>query len=793
MNFRRSFHVLTFATALWSFLALVATGQLHVPAIAFFLFFFLLAAVRHRVGFNLPPLMWTLLSVVAFVAAIYGWFRIDRLYSVTYFFFFLEINKLMTARRNRDYFQIYGLTFFKMLAAAVSTQSIVFAPMLGVYVFLIIAAMMTFTIKRDAEQVFSLRRPRRGYSAAQPVRLVDYDADSLRRVADSRYWDPRMSAWVATLTIVVLVSGTLIFWIVPRTARSSFIPGLGGQHNAPRTSGYAEEINFGGIGEIQTDSTIVMRAIPDPEFLDSRPEFLRIRGTALDNFTGRQWTKARSVARGEVSTFQTTSVSFPAVGPNPQRPAQPFRARLTIEPENSGYFFTLDQPVRVDFGDPQQVEVDRDRTSIQSTRPRFTPISYEVSALIPEGGSLVLIDRDGGARAPIASPLARADDPLEILAFATAFFRETRQRHESLVDRDGPRVIAAHPGYLSIPDHPDMESVRSLAAEWTEGASSDAEKAQRIERVLREQFDYSLEAPFSNRDDHITQFLTAARAGHCEYFATAMALMLRAEGIPARVVNGYLTDEWSNTGRRYIVRQEHAHSWVEALLDGSSFWTTFDPTPASGIGSNRIGSSFYRVVSTWMDNMKSIWYERFVDYGVEDQRAGLIAALMALRQGRETTRGLMDGFAGWFSGEAGAPSPARRAFGVLLIGASLVLIVGVVVVLRMRRARAAIEDARQLADRFDPERVRPYLDLMEQLERVQPRPPGQTPRAFARAVAARYGATLEGLPALTEAYYRVRFDGDEWTAAMTRRAEELRMALADPRAHGENLPTAAGK
>jgi hypothetical protein len=76
----------------------------------------------------------------------------------------------------------------------------------------------------------------------------------------------------------------------------------------------------------------------------------------------------------------------------------------------------------------------------------------------------------------------------------------------------------------------------------------------------------------------VLDFLLSRHAGHCEYFASALALLGRASGVATRVVAGYRVAEHSSFGY-YIVRKRHAHSWVEAYVDGA--WRTYDPTPAS--------------------------------------------------------------------------------------------------------------------------------------------------------------------------------------------------------------------
>ena len=82
--------------------------------------------------------------------------------------------------------------------------------------------------------------------------------------------------------------------------------------------------------------------------------------------------------------------------------------------------------------------------------------------------------------------------------------------------------------------------------------------------------------------DPVADFLFNVKAGHCEYFATAMAVMLRTRGVVARVVNGFLPGEYNEAAGAYTVRQSDAHSWVEVYFPETRSWVTFDPTPSAG-------------------------------------------------------------------------------------------------------------------------------------------------------------------------------------------------------------------
>jgi hypothetical protein len=106
--------------------------------------------------------------------------------------------------------------------------------------------------------------------------------------------------------------------------------------------------------------------------------------------------------------------------------------------------------------------------------------------------------------------------------------------------------------------------------------------------VTGNRFTYSLDVPALRGDDALQRFVLEDRVGYCEYFATAMAVMLRASGIPARVAVGFLPGAVTlaadpEAGRdltEFTVSTEDAHAWVEVLFPGYG-WVTFEPTPRS--------------------------------------------------------------------------------------------------------------------------------------------------------------------------------------------------------------------
>jgi hypothetical protein len=85
---------------------------------------------------------------------------------------------------------------------------------------------------------------------------------------------------------------------------------------------------------------------------------------------------------------------------------------------------------------------------------------------------------------------------------------------------------------------------------------------------------------------NLGEFLIGSGTGHCEYFATALALLLRTQQVPCRLVGGYLAHEWDAATRSVVVRGKHAHAWVE-VLDEAGSWHTYDPTPAADVRADR--------------------------------------------------------------------------------------------------------------------------------------------------------------------------------------------------------------
>ena len=228
-------------------------------------------------------------------------------------------------------------------------------------------------------------------------------------------------------------------------------------------------------------------------------------------------------------------------------------------------------------------------------------------------------------------------------------------------------------------------------------------------------------------DDPVSTFLLERRAGHCEYFASGMAVMLRSLGIPARIVNGYQQGTWASWSGSYIVRQRDAHSWVEAWLPGRG-WTQFDPTPDD---TQVLGPQTGLMRELWR-NLQIAWDDHVVGFGASHQ-ARFVATV------RDVVADLRLTLAGR---------------GPLIAGVASVLVLLTWAWTRRRAERQSCP-------------VPFYAQLLKRLkDRGQVPREGQTAREFAGQVAAELGAEAGALvERMTELYYDARFGGRDVSEA----------------------------
>jgi protein-glutamine gamma-glutamyltransferase len=262
------------------------------------------------------------------------------------------------------------------------------------------------------------------------------------------------------------------------------------------------------------------------------------------------------------------------------------------------------------------------------------------------------------------------------------------------------------------------------------------------------------------------------RAGHCEYFATAMAVMLRTLRIPARVVNGFQPGEYNPAADAYVVRQADAHSWVEVYFADADAWVTFDPTPADGRPAGTSGDGLTGSLRRYADALELFWIQHVVAYDRKDQRA-LVRTLSSQlnsysRAASDSADGISGHLAAWFGGR-GPSALLALAASPYGIGSAVLLLFGLGF-LWLRRGRSFGAGRGGKDDKGDAVAAVEFYRRMNAALAAKglTRRADQTPLEFAEAL-----GTPEVL-VVTGAYNRVRFGAGGLTEA---EAEEVEHCL----------------
>jgi transglutaminase-like putative cysteine protease len=365
------------------------------------------------------------------------------------------------------------------------------------------------------------------------------------------------------LVLCILVGAAVIFFVLPRASAGylgAYAPG------GEISTGFSDTVALGRIGEIQQSGSVVMHIKIDGD--EQGGYDLKWRGIALGSFNGRVWSNNRA-QRPVFPRFdgRFTLPSFNAIQTGSFRPIS---YEVLMEPVGMNIFFLAGKPQSLE-GSYGHVSVD-DAGAVYNDDPEHPVSRYKASSDI--GQAFVANLRTAGNTYP-------------------------------------PDVLS---NYLDLPT---LDSrIPELAKQITTSATNSYDKAAAVENYLRTHYGYTLQLSRTVPHDPLANFLFERKQGHCEYFASSMAVMLRTLGIPSRVVNGFRTGEFNDVTSQYVIRASNAHSWVEAYFPQSG-WVAFDPTPSASFPP-RTGWSR---MSLYVDAIASFWREWIVNYDVGHQHS----------------------------------------------------------------------------------------------------------------------------------------------------------------------------
>jgi hypothetical protein len=354
--------------------------------------------------------------------------------------------------------------------------------------------------------------------------------------------------------LAIVVLSVPLFAILPRV-RSPYIVGRGaGTGTVLEAAGFSDSVNLDSIGVIRNSREVAIR------FLDETPppvdRELRFKAGTFDVYEGGSWRKTRPA--GPLDREQ--GVRFRLGPERPQRWAKIF---------------------------------------LQPLHCRSLPMPVETSVIEPRVANL---ETDVGGAVNLEFT------PLEIIEYRVG-----------MVDR---------PVLTGQPPHPENPAERSLdlsgvtprmteLAKRVMGDGAPALRAKRLETHLIQGYGYTRDFRDRSTENPLEDFLFKYRSGHCEYFASSMVLLLRSQGIPARLVTGFLGGDYNPFEGYTIVRNSNAHAWVEAYLPGEG-WQIFDPTPPAGRPAEA-ESGVAGLAQQAYDFLLFRWDRYVLTYGLYDQ------------------------------------------------------------------------------------------------------------------------------------------------------------------------------
>jgi transglutaminase-like putative cysteine protease len=709
MKFLSYFRAFSYAMIGVAMLALVLAGGLDIGLALAFLVVMIVSWKLEGTRWQLPErygLAIVLLSIPLFYL---DWHYqktlgepVERLgvTALAHLIVFLSAVKLLQIKKDRDWVFLYLISFFEVLLAAGLSFSPVFLGTLTLYLLCGLSAVTAFEIQKA----------RRSLRHTETRLLVPPDSRVFKK--GRRSWRTteaaRLPVVALALLVLIFVFALPLFLIAPRSGAAALTRSGGGLTNF---IGFSENVTLGQIGTLKQDDGLVMRVRVDSA---EPPRGLRWRGVALDEFTGISWKKSPDARRPEQVEGRAGFYPLGTTESLHKLTTQTF----FLEPLESSVLFAAPRAVAVQ-GDLPFVRIDGEG-SIQSRRHDFERIMYKAISDTHE---------------PAADELRRDMRP-----YSAAY-----QRYLQLPETLDPRIVAL---------------ARTMILEAHARTRYEAAKA--IEWQLQRDFGYSLDMKASGPDP-LSDFLFNIKAGHCEYFATAMVVLLRTHGVAARVVNGFLPGEYNETAGAYTVRQSDAHSWVEVYFPETRSWVTFDPTPSAGrVVPQHTGLKAQ--LEKYAEALELLWFQYVVGYDKQEQRSLATSLHNQVSDYGRTGSRLLATIKGLLTTNV-----------VTFLIAAIVLLIGLTVLLFGKRIWEFIQrrgSGRSLEESRTYSNVQFYKKLLQVMEqRGVARDKHQTPLEFADRLKSSDALVI------TRAYNRVRYGGERLSASEQREVERALLTL----------------
>ena len=470
----------------------------------------------------------------------------------------MELILLLRRKTFHTYWLIFLLSFFQVVVGSAFRQQTTFGILLLVFVTIALISLSALTFYRQAEEPTEdiVKKPqdkKTEPAAESPLQSSVRNAQQRGK----RFPFCFSLTWklIATGLFSLLVSVT-VFLLTPRFGEGSYLGFPGSGSGAPASIGFNDVIRLGELGPRQKDSTIVCQVKlfeGDTDAPAQKPIQLYLRGVTVNSYENRQW------------RFRN----------------HPYREPFSQPDERLKQYVNLKSDV---------TDLNQDSQSDLTTR-----ILYSIN---PTGRLDAFAVWPFYPRDLVQFRMFFTFNALDQRLSRREFI--TRQRHAyefyapsveygvqvEITPKLYPQEFAS---LIQMPkdDNGDtlIPSARKLADRWLEEAGLSVENdgvekvARQLCRKLRDsgEYAYSLNPQTRNRNlDPLEDFLSEHKVGHCEFFASALTMLLRSLNVPAQPVIGYVTNEYSKYGEYFTVRQRHAHAWVEVWIPSSQLDLDYD-------------------------------------------------------------------------------------------------------------------------------------------------------------------------------------------------------------------------
>jgi transglutaminase-like putative cysteine protease len=684
---------------------------------------------------------------------------------------------LFQAKQGRQYWWLLALSVMHVAVGSILTQEGAFGVLILVYVFLALWTLSVFSLyqarfgfeRADTDTALhdSTSTARRESWNETEMQLSHHRSDEFQGAIqldpDEHWVNSRFVLGVLSTSLMSVGVGMVFFVLIPRVWVGRQYEFEDGRETPLRSyTGFTNEVQLGELGQILESNRPVMQVrcskgrggeeLPVEQAARmmgfSEPLF---RGSVMGRYENGRW-----------HVLKESQTAAPLVPPRDERHF--IQQRIIVHDSSTRTLFGL-HPV---FGTSFDTGLIRPRLDIATS---------------------ILIRDDEDKRQKQAGDV-------EYLLYSRPRRRPTIKPYPGVrADRAREDLL---PKFRELPD--GLDRLRQLSANLDSQVNRfeqsdepvDLRIAHRIEDYLghNPDFTYSLRAEIVDASiDPVEDFLFNRKSGHCEYYASAMALLLRAANIPSRLVSGFKGGEQNAYTGAFVVEERHAHAWVEAYVDKD--WRTFDPTPAAREESVREVGDERSLLSAASTFLTALWQQRIVRLSKEEQERQIYAPVKEVL--KQMALNVSNLFGGDGSQIVELLSNPRRWFSVpMFVGTAIVLALGFGLKRLWRRLfpeSRSLRDwiamlRRALSKLFSPDEAKVRIEFYERFAKLLAREglvraASQTPAEFAETASQQLAqrlsaAELEGTPdSFASLFYQVRFGDKPLSAGEVTRLDSL--------------------